>query len=92
MVCTVCDSLYISIYMYVVFLLSAKCADFYRISKECVISRSMALLQLFLNYPHPDYLYPNTWTSADVATFSAAVGKRRCGHWSFATGEIKAAV
>ena len=29
------------------------------------------------------------WTSAHVAVFSASAGKRRCGHWSFATGERK---
>ena len=32
------------------------------------------------------------WMSADVAMFSVPVGKIRCGHWSFATGESKAAV
>ena len=26
-------------------------------------------LQWVLDYPHPNYPYPNTWTSADIAMF-----------------------
>ena len=33
------------------------------------------LVQRVLDYPNPDYLYPNTWMSAYIAMFSAAVGK-----------------
>ena len=33
------------------------------------------LLKWVIDYPHPNYPYPNTWTSSDVAMFSAAAGK-----------------
>ena len=36
--------------------------------------------------------YLNTWTLAHVTMFLAAAGKKCCDHWSFATGESKAAV
>ena len=49
------------------------------------------LLQCVLDYPNLDYPYPDFWTSAHVAMFSVPAGKRRSGHWSFATGESKAA-
>ena len=44
-------------------------------------------LQWVLDYPYPDF-----WTAANVAMFFVPAGKRRCGHWSFATEESKAAV
>ena len=50
------------------------------------------VVQWVLNYPNPDYGCPNIWTLAHIAMFSVPVGKRHCGHWSFATGESKAAV
>ena len=37
----------------------------------------MEQLQWVLDYPNSDYPYPNIWTSALVAMFSAAVGKTR---------------
>ena len=49
-------------------------------------------VQWVLDYLNPDYLYPDFWTLARVAMFSVPAGKRRCSHWSFATGESKAAV
>ena len=49
-------------------------------------------VQWGLDYLNPNYPYPNTWTSAHVAMFSALVGKTHWGHWNFATGESKAAV
>ena len=48
--------------------------------------------QWVLNYPNPNYPYPDIWTLAHITMFSVPAGKRRCGHWSFATGESKAAV
>ena len=50
------------------------------------------LLQWVPNYFNPDY--PNSRLSkfVDVAMFLAAAGKRRCGHWSSATGESKPAL
>ena len=49
----------------------------------------ISYVQWVLDYPNPNYPYPNTRTLADIAMFLAAAGKRRCG---FATGESKAAV
>ena len=48
-------------------------------------------IQWVLDYPNPDYPYPDIWTSADVGMFSVSAGKRPCCHWSFAKGESKAA-
>ena len=50
------------------------------------------LVQWVLDYPNPNYPYADFWTSAPVTMFLVRAGKRRCGHWSFATGENKAAV
>ena len=49
-------------------------------------------VQWVLDYPNPDYPYPDIWTLARIAMFSALAGKTRCSHWSFATGESKADV
>ena len=37
-------------------------------------------IQWVLDYPNPDYLYPDIWTSAHVAMFSVPTGKIRCSH------------
>ena len=55
-------------------------------------SASTGFIKWVLDYPNPDYLYPDTWTSAHVAMISVPVGKIRYGHWSCATGESKAFV
>ena len=49
-------------------------------------------VQWVLDYPDPDYLYPDMLTSAHAAMFSAPAGKGCCSRWSFVTEESKAAV
>ena len=50
------------------------------------------IVQWVLDYPNPNYPYPDILTSAHFAMFSVQKEKRRCSHWSFATGESEAAV
>ena len=52
----------------------------------------LRLVQWVPNYPDPDYPDSRLSERLDVTMFSAAVGKRRSGHWSSATRESKAAV
>ena len=49
-------------------------------------------LQWVLDYPNSDYPYPDIWTLAHVAMCTVPAGKIHCVHWSFATGESKAAL
>ncbi len=63
-----------------------------RLVNSVFICIDLNIIQWVPDYPNTDY--PNSRLSErlDVAMFSAAVGKRRSGHWSSATRESKAAV
>ena len=65
---------------------------FVRMCHWLAVGFSIKVLQWVLDYPNPDYPYPDIWTSAHFAMFSLPAGKIRCCDWSFATGEGKAAV
>ena len=56
------------------------------------VHSQLSQLQWVPDYPNPDYSNSRLSERLDVTMFSAAAGKWRPRHWSFATGECKPAV
>ena len=62
---------------------------------DVLLAKKLVLnIQWVLGYPNPDYVYTDVWTLTHVDMFLVPAGRIHvcCDHWSFATGESKAAV